>query len=68
MAEMQPRSASREFLDQLAHMIGPVRHRPLVADLATAFALRNRNRDRRLVDIKSDERAALHVVSPQFFI
>ena len=66
VAKMQPSSASCQFLDQLAHMIRPVRDRPKVADLSAAFALRNRNRDRRLVDIKSDKRATLHLVSAPF--
>lgn len=43
-----------------------MRDRPKVADLSAAFALRNRNRDRRLVDIKSDKRATLHLVSAPF--
>ena len=37
-----------------------------MADLAAPFALRDRPRDRRLVDIQPDERAILHVVSAPF--
>jgi hypothetical protein len=66
IAEMQLRSASGQLLHQLADMIGPVRHRPQVADLTTALALRTCDRDRRLVDIQPDERAILHSVSPPF--
>lgn len=40
--------------------------RSKVADLAASLALRNRYRNRRLVDILPDERAFLHVVSPPF--
>jgi hypothetical protein len=63
---MQPRSASRQLLNQPADMIGPVRHRSKVAHLTTALALRNGDRDRRLVDIQPDEGAILHPVSPPF--
>lgn len=59
ITEVQP-------LHQFADMIGLVRHRRLVADLAAALALRNCNRDRRLADIQPDERAIPHVVSPPF--
>lgn len=66
IAEMQPCPACRQPLRQLAHMIGAVRHRSPVADLPTTFALRDRHRNRRLVDIQPDERAILHLVSPPF--
>jgi hypothetical protein len=64
MAEVQPRSASRQLLNQFADMIGPVRHRSPVAHLTTAFALRTCDRYRRLVDIQPDESAILHAVPP----
>ena len=35
-------------------MIGPVRNRPPVADLTATFPPRNRDRNRRLVDIQPD--------------
>jgi hypothetical protein len=66
IAEMQPRSASCEPLHQLADVIGTMRHRPQMADLTTALALRDCDRDRRLVDIQPDERAILHAVSDAF--
>ena len=45
-------------------MIGPVRNRPPVVDLTATFPPRNRQRNRRLVDIPPDERAYLHALSP----
>ena len=41
-------------------------YRYQMADMRATFPLRNRDRDRRLMDIKPDERATLHVVSPPF--
>jgi hypothetical protein len=66
IAEMQARSASRQPLYQLANVIGPVGNRSPVPNLTASLTLRNRNRNRRLVDIQPDERATLHVVSPPF--
>lgn len=66
IAEMQLRPACRQFLNQFAHLIGPVWHRSQVADFTAPLALRNRHRNRRLADIQPDERAILHVVSPPF--
>jgi hypothetical protein len=43
IAKVQPRPASREFVDQLANMIRPMCDRPQMADLAAAFSLRNRD-------------------------
>lgn len=63
---MQPRPTGRQLLNQFADMVRTMWHRPPVADLATLLALRNRDRDSRLVDIKPDEHAILHVVSPPF--
>jgi hypothetical protein len=63
---MQLRPACRQFLNQFAHLGGPVRHRSQVADFTAPFAMRNRHRDRRLVDIQPDKRDILHVVSPLF--
>ncbi|MFN4129015.1 MAG: hypothetical protein ACK4GC_04260 [Paracoccaceae bacterium] len=56
--KVQSRSASRQLLYQLADVIGTIGNRSPVADLAAT--------NRRLVDIKPDERAILHVVSPLF--
>jgi hypothetical protein len=67
IAEMQLRPACRQFLNQFAYLVGPVRHRSLVTDFTAPFALRYRHRDRRLVDIQPDKRDILHVVSPPFF-
>ena len=64
IAEMQPSPAGRQLLGQLANVIGTMRHRSPMADLAASFALCNRDRDRRLVNIKPDERAILHLVLP----
>ncbi len=66
MAEMQPPPACGQPLHQLAHMVGPVRHRPPVADLAATPCPRNRTRNRRRMDIQPDGQAILHPVSPPF--
>lgn len=63
---MQPRSTGLQLLDQFADVIRLVRHRPQVANLAAPLTLCNRDRNRRLVDIQSDEHAILHLVSPPF--
>lgn len=47
-------------------MIGAVQNHPPVTDPAAARALRNRDRDRRPVHIRPDERAGLHVRSVPF--
>jgi hypothetical protein len=66
IAEMQPPSVGGQLLSQFTDVIGTMRHRPPVADFAAAFALCNRDRNRGLVNIKPNERAILHVVSPPF--
>lgn len=66
IAEMQPLPAGSRLLSQFADVIRTMRHRSPVVDLATPLAVRNRDRDRRLVDIKPDEHTILHVVSPPF--
>ena len=55
-----------KLLHKLADMIRTVRNRAPVTDLSSALALRNGDRNRRLVDIQSDEHAMLHTVSPPF--
>jgi hypothetical protein len=62
----QPAAFNCQLLHQLADVIRAVRNYPQMADLAATFALRDRHRYRRLVDIQPDERAILHVVSPPF--
>ncbi|MBK5926682.1 hypothetical protein CCR87_04860 [Rhodobaculum claviforme] len=59
IAEMQPTPACGHLVHQFADMIGTVRHRAPLADLTAALAARNRDRERRLVDIQPDERAIL---------
>uniref|UniRef100_A4WY29 Uncharacterized protein n=1 Tax=Cereibacter sphaeroides (strain ATCC 17025 / ATH 2.4.3) TaxID=349102 RepID=A4WY29_CERS5 len=65
-ASLEPPSVAARLLGRPADVIGPVRDRAPVPDLAPAFSLRNSHRDRRLVDIQPDERAVLHAVSPPF--
>lgn len=57
-------TAGTQFLDKLPKMVGAMRDCAEVTDLAASNAFGNRNRNRRLVDIQSDERAILHLVSP----
>ena len=64
VAEMKLTADSAQLVDQFAYMVGPVQNRPSVPDLAAPPALRDRDRDRRFVDIQPDERAILHLVSP----
>ena len=66
VTEMQSTSRCGQLLHQLADMIGPVQNRAPVANLTATFPPRNRDRNRRLVDIQPDERATLHLVSPPF--
>jgi hypothetical protein len=64
IAKMEPCPASRQLLNQFADMIRTMRYRAPVADLAAALVMSNRDRNRRLMDIKPDERVILHAVSP----
>ena len=47
-------------------MVQAVRRPSPVPDLAPARALRNRDRDRRLMDVQPDEPITLHAASPPF--
>jgi hypothetical protein len=53
-------AAPPQAFDQPAHHLGPVLHAPQMPHLAIATALRDRDRDRRLVDIQAHERDIAH--------
>ena len=66
IAETQWTTFNDQLLHQLADVIRAVRNCPRVTDLAAAFVLGDRHRDRCLVDIQPDERAILHLVFRPF--
>ena len=65
-ARMQTTSAGAKLLHQLADMIRTVRNRAPVTDLSPTVALRNRDRNRRLMDIQSDEHAMPRRIASPF--
>ena len=66
VAEMRRASAGTKLLHKLADRIRTVQNRAPVTVLSSALALRNSDRNRRLVEIQSGDHAMLHMVSPPF--
>jgi hypothetical protein len=66
IAKTQPTTPNGQLLHQPADVIWAVQNCPPMADLSATLPLRDRGRNRCLVDIQPDERASLHLVSPTF--
>lgn len=66
IAKIQTRSVNTQFLDQLADVVRTIWDRSPMAHFASALTLSAGDGNRGLADIKSDECAILHVVSPPF--
>jgi hypothetical protein len=66
IAEMRRSPLAAQLLGQFADAIGAVGDRAPVAHFTASFPTRDRDRDRRLVDIQPDEHGILHPVSPPF--